>query len=139
LLPGSPSDLKLLDAHSSMPIRTFPCAARNASAAMPQEPLRPTCKCPQAETRKNLKGSGPSFGSIARGEGGDRRRLFVTVQVTLGLTFVLILVTRQNLVHRGTHSGCDLKCGASAVLPRGLATRAGAASGIIPFGTTAEA
>jgi hypothetical protein len=25
------------------------------------------------------------------------------------------------------------------VLPRGLATRAGAASGIIPFGTTAEA
>ena len=29
--------------------------------------------------------------------------------------------------------------GASAVLPRGLATRAGAALGIIPFGTTAEA
>jgi len=44
-----------------------------------------------------------------------------------------------NLAHRGTHSGCDLKCGASAVLPRGLATYAGAASGIIPFGTTAEA
>jgi hypothetical protein len=29
--------------------------------------------------------------------------------------------------------------GASAVLPRGLAIRAGAALGIIPFGTTAEA
>ena len=44
-----------------------------------------------------------------------------------------------NLAHRGTHSGCDPQCGASAVLPRGLAIRAGAASGIKPFGTTAEA
>ena len=47
-------------------------------------------------------------------------------------------VSKISLV-RGTHSGCDLKCGAGAVLPRGLATRAGAAPGIIPFGTTAEA
>jgi hypothetical protein len=31
------------------------------------------------------------------------------------------------------------ECGASAVLPRGLAIRAGAALGIIPFGITAEA
>jgi hypothetical protein len=55
------------------------------------------------------------------------------------LTIVLISVTKENLAHRGTHSGCDPQCGASAVLPRGLATRAGAASGIIPFGITAEA
>ena len=40
---------------------------------------------------------------------------------------------------RGTHSGCDPKCGASAVLPRGFAIRAGAASGIRSFGITAEA
>src|SRR5262249_59721290 len=30
---------------------------------------------------------------------------------------------------RGTHSGCDPQCGASAVLPRELAIRAGAALG----------
>src|ERR1700722_4551021 len=40
---------------------------------------------------------------------------------------------------RGTHSGCDPKCGASAVLPRGFAIRAGAASGIRSFGIMAEA
>src|SRR5580704_16679792 len=44
-----------------------------------------------------------------------------------------------NSLDRGTHSGCDPKCGASAVLPRGLAIRAGAASGIRSFGITAEA
>jgi hypothetical protein len=45
----------------------------------------------------------------------------------------------QKISLTGTRSGCDPQCGASAVLPRGLATRAGAASGIIPFGITAEA
>jgi hypothetical protein len=45
----------------------------------------------------------------------------------------------SNSLDRGTHSGCDPKCGASAVLPRGLAIRAGAASGIRSFGITAEA
>ena len=44
----------------------------------------------------------------------------------------------SNSLDRGTHSGCDPKCGASAVLPRGLAIRAGAASGIRSFGITAE-
>jgi hypothetical protein len=42
----------------------------------------------------------------------------------------------KNLAHRGTHSGCDLKCGASAVLPGGFATRAGAAPGIMLTGIT---
>jgi hypothetical protein len=55
------------------------------------------------------------------------------------LTIVSISVTAPKSRSLRTHSGCDLQCGASAVLPRGLATRAGAASGIIPFGTTAEA
>jgi hypothetical protein len=36
----------------------------------------------------------------------------------------------SNSLDRGTHSGCDPKCGASAVAPRELAIRAGAASGI---------
>jgi hypothetical protein len=51
----------------------------------------------------------------------------------------LFQLRTKNLAHRGMHSGCDPKCGANAVLPRGFAIRAGAASGIIPFGTTAEA
>jgi hypothetical protein len=55
------------------------------------------------------------------------------------LTNVPVSVTKENLAHEGRLREGTFGSGASAVPPRGLATRAGAALGIIPFGTTAEA
>ena len=59
---------------------------------------------------------------------------------TLLLTFVSIFVTvcRISLIEGRLREG-TFGSGASAVLPRGFALRAGAALGIILFGTTAEA
>ena len=60
--------------------------------------------------------------------------------VTSPLTFVTDNDKSQDIsLIEGRIPDAIRNVGASAVLPRGLATRAGAALGIIPFGTTAEA
>jgi hypothetical protein len=53
-----------------MLIRTFPRAAHNASASDAAGAVPTDMQVPPGGNAKNLKGSGPSFGSISRGEGG---------------------------------------------------------------------